>query len=769
MNRYLDVPPVRVLVSAIVVIAGLLVTGLPADPFAIVSAQSSGRSFYVSPAGQPTNDGTIARPLDLATALSTSSPARAGDVIWLRGGTYRGTFISHLTGTSTAPIIVRQYPGERATIDSAPTKVDALYVVGGWTWFWGFEVMNSDPLRVASTSQAPEIRRGGGITSHGPGTKFINLIVHDMLNGFGVWSTAPDAEIYGSLIYHNGYDAPDRGHGHGIYTQNRTGARLIAENILFAGFSHNIHAYGSSAADLNNIRLEGNVSFDAGALDESRNRNILIGGGAVAQNPVVLNNFTYFHPGRSGGENNLGLSGGCTNLKLERNYFAHFQAYPLALANCTGSIVNNRFIGWVDGPQMSQYPVNLYHSTPPTGVHTFVRPNRYERGRANITIYNWDLKPIVPVDLTPSGIPIGTAYEIRDAQNFFGPPVIRGTFDGSPVGIPMLGLIAVPPIGILPRTPPPHTAPGFGAFVLLPTTSDSPVTIETFAASNTNIQQGQSTELSWTVVNAAKVALSPGVGDVSLAGTRSVTPSATTTYQLTATNSSGVSVTKSVTVNVGGANATPTVTLVSPSPYSTVTAPATVTVTAAASDVDGTISAVSYYNGSNLLATTSTAPHTITLRDLPAGAYTLSARAYDNRAAMTTSPAVPIAVVDPSTGQMPDLVLSQTVLRSPIIALTNATYSIVVRNAGAATATGVTVTNVIPWRSWFISSATTMGQCRAATCTIGTLPPGGSATVTLVVKPMGVGNYTNAATVKGAFVDPTPGNNTAKTLVTVVY
>ena len=33
---------------------------------------------------------------------------------------------------------------------------------------------------------------------------------------------------------------------------------------------------------------------------------------------------------------------------------------------------------------------NTYYSARPTGTKVFVRPNKYEPGRANITIYNWD-------------------------------------------------------------------------------------------------------------------------------------------------------------------------------------------------------------------------------------------------------------------------------------------------------------------------------------------------------------------------------------------
>src|SRR5688572_26970367 len=96
-----------------------------------LSAQTStGRQFYAAPHGLPANDGSQQRPLDLATALSTSSPLRPGDILWLRGGRYWGNFESRLTGTVTQPIIVRQYPGEHAVLDAKERTLGALAVWG---------------------------------------------------------------------------------------------------------------------------------------------------------------------------------------------------------------------------------------------------------------------------------------------------------------------------------------------------------------------------------------------------------------------------------------------------------------------------------------------------------------------------------------------------------------------------------------------------------------------------------------------------------------
>src|SRR5437870_1781385 len=68
-----------------------------------------GDAYYVAPNGSQTANGTKEHPLDLATALSSNSPAAPGDTIWLRGGTYEGHFVSELRGATTMPILVRQY------------------------------------------------------------------------------------------------------------------------------------------------------------------------------------------------------------------------------------------------------------------------------------------------------------------------------------------------------------------------------------------------------------------------------------------------------------------------------------------------------------------------------------------------------------------------------------------------------------------------------------------------------------------------------------
>ena len=101
-----------------------------------------------------------------------------------------------------------------------------------------------------------------------------------------------------------------------------------------------------------------------------------------------------------------------------------------------------------------------------------VRPNAYQTGRANVIVYNWSLASSVSVNLSTSGLVNGQNYEIRNAQNYFGTPVLAGTYNpASPtVSISMTSAASVAiaqPFGsdLALRT---TTLPEFGVFVVVP-------------------------------------------------------------------------------------------------------------------------------------------------------------------------------------------------------------------------------------------------------------------------------------------------------------
>jgi len=456
------------LVSAVL---GLL---LILTPLQAQQALPQSRSFYVSPAGRADGDGSRSRPWDLGTALAHPRAVKPGDTIWLRGGTYQGAFQSRLTGSPQAPVTVRQYPDERAVLDGGAAAASVLTVAGSWAVYWGFEIMRSDPERTTATqgSHPRDLGRGvsSGIVVLAPSSKFINLLVHDAGVGVGFWRSARDSELYGNLIFYNGWDGPDRGHGHGIYTQNETGIKRIIDNVVFEQYGSGLIVYGSSAASLNNYRIEGNVLFNNGGLSARSgfSKNLLVGGNALAQNIEVVENFTYYPPGR-GGENNLGETAGIRLAMVEGNILVGDTALEVS-----GSVLDrlrmqsNLFIGRVKGFSPQRYPENIFFPPDqrPRGVRVFVRPNQYEPGRAHIIIYNFDLLPRVAVDLSKV-LSRGDRYEIRDAQDYFGPPVATGTYRGQAVRLPMQLTHLTAPVGYNSSPLLQPTTPEFAVFVLL--------------------------------------------------------------------------------------------------------------------------------------------------------------------------------------------------------------------------------------------------------------------------------------------------------------
>jgi hypothetical protein len=111
-------------------------------------------------------------------------------------------------------------------------------------------------------------------------------------------------------------------------------------------------------------------------------------------------------------------------------------------------------------------------------------------------------------------------------------------------------------------------------------------------------------------------------------------------------NSNAATDSAAVTITVG-VNQPPIVSLTSPTTGTTLIAPATVTLAATASDSDGTIAKVEFYQGAAKLGEDLAAPYQFSAPALAVGSYTFTARAIDNGNAAADSSAVTINVVSP--------------------------------------------------------------------------------------------------------------------------
>ncbi|HEX6965425.1 MAG TPA: hypothetical protein VF166_06470 [Gemmatimonadaceae bacterium] len=457
--------------------------------------------YYVSPNGSSSGNGSEQQPWDLATAFAAPSVVQPGDTIWLRGGTYRGTFVSSLSGTSSKPIIVRQYPGERAIVDGN------LAINGSYTWYWGFEVVNTDVSENTRNIQ--------GLNIKAPGSKFINMVVHDGAGAcFGVWAEAPDAEVYGNIIYNCGRMGQSVGrYGHGIYFQNVNGTKKILDNVVFDNYSYNIHGYAQSSG-LNNFDVEQNISFNAGQYVDYGGYEFLVGGGQPVVNLTFDHNYGY-HTGGAGTAAFGNVYGGTnpSGSRITNNYFVGrvwailfkgltftgntvvnptanlLFVQPNSTSDFSGYTWDNNTYRWPgsttpvlmaigasgsnDGYSWSSWKSTSgldahsdYQQAKASGTKIVVLPNKYEQGRANIAVYNWGNSGSVSVDLS-NVLKSGQRYEIRNVQTYFGSPVASGTYQGGSVTLPMGPVTMTPPLGATSR-PAESTGTEFQAFVVLP-------------------------------------------------------------------------------------------------------------------------------------------------------------------------------------------------------------------------------------------------------------------------------------------------------------
>ncbi|MGH9237936.1 MAG: S8 family serine peptidase [Vicinamibacterales bacterium] len=91
-------------------------------------------------------------------------------------------------------------------------------------------------------------------------------------------------------------------------------------------------------------------------------------------------------------------------------------------------------------------------------------------------------------------------------------------------------------------------------------------------------------------------------------------------------------------------NTPPAVTLTAPATGATYTAPASITLTASASDVDGTISSVTFHANGSPIGSDTASPYTMDWTAVSAGSYSLTAVAVDDDGAVTTSGPVSVTV-----------------------------------------------------------------------------------------------------------------------------
>lgn len=203
-------------------------------PFLIINSLVSAKTFYVSPAGNDGNSGSLSAPwksLNFAFNQLTS-----GDTLYVRGGTYynwgyrpayaSSIYVNDIDGTGNNPVCVLNYPGEKPVLDAYTsdnsvsegltlvncsgwiiqglTIMRVLQATDGSNTGVGFNLRNCSNILVKDCS---------AFSCMGPGFQdwngngFINYVNCDSYNNFDKYTVQPNGEggnADGFVSYENG-------------------------------------------------------------------------------------------------------------------------------------------------------------------------------------------------------------------------------------------------------------------------------------------------------------------------------------------------------------------------------------------------------------------------------------------------------------------------------------------------------------------------------------------------------------------------------------
>ena len=373
-----------------------------------------GADWYVGPNGMAANSGTKESPWDIASALNGRREVRPGDTIYLLEGTYRRRpnelFEVRLAGAAEGPISVRPAPGARARIDGGL----AVMSPSANLWLRDLEVFVSEPVPekpVSAGSSPSDLQRpNGGLHMHGGrDCKYINLIIHNCNQAISCWVGETNAEIYGCIMYGNGWLGVDRGHGHCIYTQNDQGVKTISHCIMTCRYdgSYTLHAYGSERAYVNNYLVTENICYAPGPF--------LIGGGRPSHGIRVYGNYLY------GIDMRIGYGAPANeDCDIRDNVIVNGR---LEIDRYRKAVQQNNLIVAKNDPRPAQ-------------TKSVLLPNQYDPDRAHLVIYNWDKVETVEVD-AGGFAKDGDVIELFDPKDLFGTPTAAPTRRNGIIRVPI--------------------------------------------------------------------------------------------------------------------------------------------------------------------------------------------------------------------------------------------------------------------------------------------------------------------------------------------
>ena len=249
-------------------------------------------SYYVSPGGSDSNPGTLSNPWK--TIQKAVNSVSAGDTVYIRAGTYREVVTLSRSGTSSAPISILAYPGEKAIVDGNNYSVASGYsplvkITGSYTNLNGLE-----------------IRYGGmGLVIIGAHNLVSTVNVHHNQQN-GVLVTGDYNTVTGSTVWSNCMTnvngSSTNGWASGLSAARYPNYATLSNNVVYGNWGEGLSAYADNGTVLDGNTVYDNWSANLYVSDSTNvtiSRNFIYATGAMtggSQVGIMLGDETYNPP-----------------------------------------------------------------------------------------------------------------------------------------------------------------------------------------------------------------------------------------------------------------------------------------------------------------------------------------------------------------------------------------------------------------------------------------------------------------------------------------
>jgi parallel beta-helix repeat protein len=365
-----------------------------------------------------------------STIQNAANVVVAGDVVYVRSGTYGNVWINGKNGAADAWITFTPYPGETVTIDGYSnayangtndwTVTDCTYIV-----IDGFILTSSDPkIDSALFAQYSQTLSNSGFKIEGT-SNYVhidhNTIYHTGGGGFLTTHNAEYIQIHGNLIYDVGLSH----RGYGMYLQGQH--YTVSGNTVVHSYGHGIHVYNEEAdqpgyyiIEKNVIYNNGHNDYGAGYIPPYDEDGQTFGCGIIAvlgsddQSTIIRNNIVY---------DNLqsGIRVEANGAKVYNNTVYSNDDYGIYVSNWwTNPVLSRNNILYLntDGNSFGTSTQDHNLTTDPSFVNA---PTDFYLLSSSSAIGTGATLTEVTTDIDGTARPQGTGYDIG-AYEYVGPP-----------------------------------------------------------------------------------------------------------------------------------------------------------------------------------------------------------------------------------------------------------------------------------------------------------------------------------------------------------